>query len=107
MLDIIEKCTNLFGEPLPLRYQEKIKNYITNPSPTTDDWENVAHIVANIGDTIWNVVLWMYPDFPRKGRSFDLEGNIVKDWEKVPTGFQVARALQEYFKQLQKYNYQT
>jgi hypothetical protein len=44
----------------------------------------------------------MYPDFPRKGRTEDLEGNIIKDWEKIPTGFQVARALQEYFKQLQK-----
>jgi len=102
MKEVLEKCQNMFGRILP-EYKEKIKSYIIKSSPTTDDWADIAHILVTPRDTVWNIVLWMYPDFPRVGRKTDLQGRILKDWKQVPTGFQVARALQEYFRKLEKY----
>ena len=89
----LEKCENLFGKISP-QIQKRIKNYIKKP--TFDNWDDIQCIIISGNmKTIWQAVIEIDPTFPRRGRSEDLEGNIVKEWERIPEPFIVLQAIKQ------------
>jgi hypothetical protein len=47
-----------------------------------------------MGTTIWEAVLELDPTFPRQGRTTDMDGRIIKDWERIPSQLQVMQAIE-------------
>jgi|BioPla2DNA2_1021312.scaffolds.fasta_scaffold19648_6 hypothetical protein len=48
--------------------------------------------------TIWQAMVAYDPTFPNKGRTTDTEGNVIKEWERIPTPFEVLKAIKEFTK---------
>ena len=99
-MQILKKCFNMLDELDPER-RGKIRAYITNPRPTPDDWDAIAHIIIDASSkysTIWGVLIELDSMFPLTGRIRDIDGEIVDDWAWIPTGFELARAITNHFK---------
>ena len=91
----LENCVNVFGEHIKPEYQKKIKQYLDNP--TFDNWDEIQGIIIDTHfNSIWNAVIAYDPTFPRRGRTEDTEGNIIKEWERIPTPLQVLQAIKAY-----------
>jgi hypothetical protein len=91
--DILENSTNIFGKLSP-NIVMRIKEYIKNP--TVDGWDDIQTIIIRGKDffTIWQAVIQFDPTFPQTGRTTDEDENIIKEWERIPTEFEVLRAIQ-------------
>jgi hypothetical protein len=91
----LQRTQDMFGNPMREEYRQAIRQYITQP--TTDAWNEIFGIIVwpkpGMGRTIWQAVLEIDPTFPRRGRSETLSGEKVTDWERIPTPFQVLRAI--------------
>lgn len=96
-MNALENCDNMFGKLSP-QIQKKIKKYIAKP--TIENWDDIYCIVVKSEGmkTIWNAMIAFDPTFPRTGRSEDAEGNIIKEWERIPTPFELLRAITEFTK---------
>ena len=88
-------CRNMLGRPLSAESIKRIKRFLADP--TAENWDDIHGIIISPGKgeviTIWNAVLALDPTFPRTGRATDLKGNVVKEWERVPTPLEVLRAI--------------
>ena len=93
---LLDKCFNMFGEPLPKEIRKRIKLFLLYPSP--DTWDDVHGILINGHTTIWQAVLKAYPGFTKVGRTFDDKWNMVKEWSEIPTPTMVMKAIRENFK---------
>jgi hypothetical protein len=90
----LENCCNLFGK-LDSKIEKRIKNYLDDP--TFDTWDDICGIIIDSHfNTIWNAIIKLDPTFPREGRTDNIEGNIIKEWERIPTPLQVLQAIKEY-----------
>lgn len=99
-MQILTNCFNHLGKLDPVR-RTAIRAYITNPSPTTDDWDKIAPVIIDASSknsTVWGVLIELGSGFPVAGRIKNRDGEIVKDWERIPTGFEVARAITNHFR---------
>jgi len=97
----LDKCNNLFGSSLNEDCRGRLERYINNPNPTPGDWDDISSIIidgSGMGMTVWNALIEFDPTFPKVGRRFDFNWNVVREWERIPPGFIVARAIQEYWK---------
>ena len=90
---ILAECDNVFGK-LPPSVVKKIKQYLDNP--TTDGWSDISSIVIGGKDftTIRDAVMVFDDTFPKKGRVTDSDNNIIEDWERIPSVFELLRAIQ-------------
>ena len=89
----LERCENMFGKMSPMQ-QREIKKYIKNP--TFDQWDEIAHYIVNPAGqitTIWQAVLTVDSTFPNRGRTTDIGGNIIREWERIPEPFTVLQAI--------------
>lgn len=93
----LENCDNLFGKISP-QIQKRIKRFINEP--TADNWDDISGIIikGNSTTTIWQAMVAYDPTFPNKGRTTDTEGNVIKEWERIPTPFEVLKAIKEFTK---------
>ncbi len=71
----------------------QVNAYLDNP--TTDGWDDISGIIVGKfpTETIWQCVVALDPDFPRRGRATDEKGNMVREWERIPHPFTVRKAL--------------
>lgn len=87
---------NMFGNLKP-EYIKKIENYLKHPLAC--NWNEICCIIISekpgFGRTIWQAVIEIDSTLPRKGRTTDAEGNILREWESVPTPEQVIKAIQK------------
>ena len=90
---LLDKCSNMFGEPLTNEIRERIKLFLLYPSPET--WDDVHGILINGHTTIWQALLKVYQGFTRVGRTFDDKWNLVKEWSEIPTPMMVMKAIRE------------
>ena len=100
-MKVLDKCYNMFRTPLNEDCRGRLEKYINNPNPTPDDWDDISGIIIDAENTVWNVMLEFDPTFPRLGRRYNTEFSpwkVITEWEKIPSGFTVARALQEHWK---------
>ena len=90
---ILANCDNVFGK-LPPAVVTKIKRYLDNP--TTDGWSDISTIVIGGKDftTIRDAVMVFDDTFPKTGLVTDSNNNVIKDWERIPSAFELLRAIQ-------------
>jgi predicted nucleotidyltransferase len=88
----LDKARNMFG-PLSPEIRKRILNFLQNP--TTDSWDDIQSIIISGFGTIWQAMIQIDPSFPRSGRRTDQAGNVVQDWERIPTPEQVLLVLQK------------
>lgn len=89
----LEMCENFYGKLSP-QIKKRIKNFLDNPN--VENWDDISGIIIGTKGgikTIWTAIIELDPTFPKRGRSIDLDGNIVKDWERIPTPLQVLQAI--------------
>jgi hypothetical protein len=95
----LKKCTNMFGQ-VSVEYREKLEKYINKQNHTADEWDEVAHIIIDGSGqmkTVWQALIDIDSSFPTSGRTKNEKGKIIKEWAKIPCGFDVARAIQKHF----------
>lgn len=71
----------------------RIQSYIDEPS--TERWEDIHYLVVNGQDTLWQLFVQRDPTFPKKGRTYDLQGNVIEEWEKIPSTTQLTRLIHD------------
>lgn len=82
---------NLFGRLSPA-IQERLQRVVDNP--TRDNWEDAYCIILNADfTTLWQAVLVVDPTFPHVGTKTDRQGNLLKDWERIPDQETLVEAL--------------
>jgi hypothetical protein len=93
-MKILKNCENIFGKISP-QTERRIKKYINNPN--YDNWDDIQSIIIKPEGmtTIWQAMIKSDPTFPKKGRSEDFEGNIIKEWERIPMPLELLRAIKE------------
>ncbi len=92
-MSLFERCTNIAGEPWTIETRTRILDYMQRP--TKDLWDDIHGIIINRkGRTIWQAICRLDPTFPRTGSVYDLEGNMLKDFDKIPNPFAVIKAIQ-------------
>jgi hypothetical protein len=90
----LANCRNLFGKPIHPEAKKRIIRFLADP--TVENWDDIYGIIISPKGTtvtIWNAVLALDPTFPRTGRVTDLKGNVIEEWERVPTPLQVLQAI--------------
>lgn len=90
-MECLKECTNMFGDQMSPALQKRIKKFTSNPNP--DTWDDIHGIVVNGTNTVWQAVLMIDQTFPHRGRTEDEKGNVLKEWERIPTPFQVLHAI--------------
>ncbi len=83
---------NIFGK-LDIVLRRRIIHYVMNP--TFNGWDDISSIVINSDRffTIWQAVLEVDPTFPKYGRTKDVKGKVVREWEKIPSPETIKKAL--------------
>jgi len=85
------KIENLFGD-FPLNSAKRIQAYLNEP--TVERWDDIHSIIIGGGFfTVWQAVIEMDPTFPKVGPTTDITGKIVSDWQRIPTPFELYRAI--------------
>ena len=92
MKRLIDKCQNMFGEDVSLDVRERLQAVIDNPCIET--WEDAHGIIITPRLTLWQAWVAIDREAPRRGRRTDLEGNVIREWEKIPSSFTLLRAIQ-------------
>ena len=101
-METIDKCSNMFGS-ISNEYRNKIEQYINKENHTSDEWADLAGVIIDWNSdvsTVWQAVIALDPSFPRSGRVTTEKGKVIKDWEKIPSGFTVARAIHNHFNEV-------
>jgi len=93
-MKILKNCENMFGKISP-QIEKRIKNYINNPN--CDNWDDIQGIIIKPESmtTIWQAMIKTDSTFPKSGRAEDFEGNVIKEWEQIPTPLELLRAIKE------------
>lgn len=73
--------------------RSRIRQFMENPN--ADNWDDIAglHLSPTCRTTIWQAILRLDPTFPQRGRIFDMNGNVEREWERIPSPLLVMRAL--------------
>jgi hypothetical protein len=87
----LELTKNMLGKIKP-SCVKRIENYLNNP--TIENWDNIYSILITPNKTIWQSVIAIDKNFPKFGRKEDINGNILKEWEQIPSPQTVKTAIQ-------------
>jgi hypothetical protein len=88
----LDLARNLFGR-LDEEMRERVRAVAVNP--TVETWQDAYSVIVGSDRwlTLWRAVLAVDPSFPRVGRSTDQQGNVVKEWARIPSQELLLRAL--------------
>lgn len=89
----IDRATNMFGA-LSDEVRERLMAVITDPNPET--WDDAYSIIVNaegiMHRTLWQAVISVDPNMPRKGGSMDAP--VAERWPYVPDTYTILLAIQ-------------
>lgn len=89
----LQFATNMNGR-LSEEIIKRIEKFLKRPS--FNAWDDIHGIIIG-GEartrTIWQALLQIDPTFPRRGRSEDMKGRVIKEWERIPTPQDVIEAI--------------
>lgn len=72
----------------------RIQAYLDDPS--VDRWHDISSIVIHPSLlTVWQAMLEYDPTFPSEGRITDITGKVIREWTRIPTKFELLRAIQK------------
>lgn len=96
-MSILDKCENLSGS-LKMKPDIKKRIYKYLNEPTFENWEDISSIIIRKKSfsTIWNAMIAYDPTFPRSGRITNEKGEVIKEWKRIPTPFEVMKAIQQF-----------
>ncbi len=90
----LDMATCMFGR-ISDENREKIVRL--HDEPTAETWDEANGIILAFGEgvmlTLWQAVLAVDSTFTRTGRATDLEGNVLREWARVPEPAIVRQAL--------------
>jgi hypothetical protein len=93
-MKILSNAKTYIG-PIPESSRKALVRYMTNPSPTKGEWEDIAHLIINSGSmrssTVWQALMALDHNFQSKIPSG--VGTPDTRWTRAPDGFTVARAI--------------
>lgn len=90
VIRMFDRCTDMFGNPLPPDLHRKTSRFLADPGP--EIWNDIAHIViTETGITIWQAVCAYNSSFPSNAQTCN--GRTV--WSIVSTPLEVAKAIKE------------
>lgn len=69
----------------------RIQSFLNEPN--SDRWNDIAGLLINGRDTVWQAILEIDSSFPRSGREYDEFNNLIKDWDRIPKPLEVQRAI--------------
>ena len=90
----IQLARNMFGTGLTPDCEQRLRAVLD--SPTVENWDEAQSIILTsdaMGGTLWQAVVAVDPTFPRRGRATDMEGNVVREWERIPSTELLRQAL--------------
>lgn len=92
---ILDECENMFGS-LQTRpdIKNRIYNYLENPS--FENWDDIHCIIIKNFKTVWNAMIAYDPTFPKQGRATDSKGRVIREWQRIPSPFEVMKAIQQF-----------
>ena len=81
-----------FVAKLPDEYRQRLSMAMN--SPCAETWSDVTGItIRPPHQTVWQRVLEIDPEFPRTGRRKDQDGNIVREWDRIPSTELLRKAI--------------
>lgn len=87
----IELASNILG---PLDDEIKSRLYALLENPCVETWDDCHGIILSPrGRTLWQAIIKVDDTFPRRGRATDEDGNVVREWSRVPDVGLIERAL--------------
>ena len=91
-LKLLNECHNMFGE-----CNDSIKNRIITflNDPTNDNWTNISSIIISPTKTIWQCIIDFDMTFQKSASYIDEEYTKIK-WDRVPSPWEVLRAIQNH-----------
>lgn len=94
-IEELDNCTNMFGKKINADTRARIMNFLDKPN--TDTWDEIQSIIISWStgrvSTIWQFVLEVDPSFCWRGRAYNLKGDVIEDWERIPNVDVVRKAL--------------
>lgn len=90
---------NMFGS-FPEKSACRIQAFLDDP--TVDRWDDISSIIVDGSHTVWQCVIEIDSTFPKSGRSTDITGKIVSEWERIPIPLEVLRAIKTALKKKNK-----
>lgn len=73
---------------------KRIQAYLDEPC--AERWDDIHGIIVRPPFfTVWNALIENDPTFPRQGRRSDITGKIVREWERIPTEFELLKAIKK------------
>jgi|MudIll2142460700_1097286.scaffolds.fasta_scaffold24166_7 hypothetical protein len=85
------KMFNMFGREQDAEQYARVDKFLADE--TEENWDDISSIIIDGDKTLWQAVLLIDREFCRTGRRYDDNGDVVRKWEKVPSGFTVLRAI--------------
>jgi hypothetical protein len=85
-------ASSLFG-PIQPKLAARIARYCRRPTP--DRWDDIQTIILN-GETmitVWQAWCAVDPWAPRYGRRTDSAGNVLREWDRIPTVEELTQAI--------------
>lgn len=90
----LEKARNGFGEPLCPESTQRLRDFFQ--SPTETNWNQIYSIVLRdrngVARTVWQAVTYVVPGFQTQLKR---RANKSKVWDRIPTVFEVGRAIRD------------
>jgi hypothetical protein len=91
----LQFASNMTGKLNPTIIK-RINKFMRKPS--SDTWDDISSIIISFEGkmpTIWNAVIELCPFFPTWGRRTNYKGDIIRDWEQIPTPEEVNEAIKK------------
>lgn len=79
---VLSKCDTAYATYITEDAANMIRSFMLNPVESA--WENISGIMIKGYRTIWQAVCQRDATFPRTGRRYDLDGRLLRKWERVP-----------------------
>lgn len=90
----LKMATNMFGK-IDQDVQKRILKFFKEPN--FDTWDDISSIIIFWGkgtlNTVWQFVLKVDPTFCKHGRYEDIKGEVINEWDKIPSIKTVKKAI--------------
>ena len=90
---LIDQCCNSNGHLDP-KDRDRLQAFLDDPCVET--WEEAHSLIIRVHPmmTVWQAWIATDPKAPWRGRAYDFDGNLIREWDRIPSAFAILRALE-------------